>query len=411
MPESPSNRTYIIDEHIDLPPQGWNRPDRKTIFKHTLLFLITFISVSVTSLTFVGQTAHIEEGAGIWGSLVSMWPEGALFAVLLLAFLGIHEFGHYFAAVFHGIRTTLPYFIPLPLIAIGTMGAVIRIKEKINHTNKLFDVGISGPIAGFIVSLVILIYGFATLPEPDFINNFAGHGPVKEYVAQNGAYPEDPMAPEGENVEVIILGETLLYSFIASFFEQAPPMWEMYHYPFLFAGWLGLFFTALNLTPIGQLDGGHILYSLLGYRRHQKVARVFYGVLTMLGGAGLVPSLHQLLGDWDTVYGSLSWMIWALILYYLLNRSFHGNQQWIAPVWLLSLIGSAFLVFEVAGIQSNNGYTVWLVWSFFIAFFVGVEHPPAMFEKPLDKRRKVLGWLSMAIFVLCISPNPIYILN
>lgn len=362
------------------------------------------MSVSVTSLTFVGQGAAAE-------SFWQMLDEGALFAILLLAFLGIHEFGHYFAAVSHKIKTSLPYFIPIPFIAIGTLGAVIRIKEKINDTHKLFDVGVSGPVAGFVVSLIILIYGFATVPDADFVYNFPGHEPVKEYVAEHGTYPDEPIPPGEGQGELIVLGETLLFSFIASFFENVPPMWELYHYPFLFAGWLGLFFTALNLTPIGQLDGGHILYSLIGFRRHQLVARILYGVLTMLAGAGIIPVLYQLFSGWGAMYGSMAWLAWALALYYLLNRAYHGIQHWIAPVWALSLLGSSILIFGVVGFSSNNGFTVWLVWSIFIAFFVGVEHPPAMFERRLDKRRMYLGWASMLIFILCISPSPIAIID
>ena len=404
MPESPNNfSSYNYEIQTPEPPPVGPRNDAWTLFKHALLFVLTFMSVSVTSLTFVGQS-------GVAESFWSMLDEGALFAFLLLAFLGTHEFGHYFAAVNHRIKTTLPYFIPIPFIAIGTLGAVIRIKEKIEDTRKLFDVGISGPIAGFIVSLIVLIYGFSTLPEPDFINNFAGHEHAKEYVAQHGTYPESPVQPEGEG-QLIVLGETLLYSFIASFFDNVPPMWEMYHFPFLFAGWLGLFFTALNLTPIGQLDGGHILYSLIGYKNHQLVARIFYGVLTMLAGAGIIPPLYQLFSDWGALYGSMAWLAWAPALYYLLNRAYHGIQRWVAPTWFLSLIGSTILIFGFVGLSGNNGFQVWLVWSIFIAFFVGVEHPPAMFERRLDKRRLYLGWLSMALFVLCISPNPIYILS
>lgn len=395
---------YNYEIHTPEPPPAYPKNDARTLFKHALLFVLTFMSVSVTSLTFVGQSGAAE-------SFWSMLDEGALFAFLLLAFLGTHEFGHYFAAVYHKIKTTLPYFIPIPFIAIGTLGAVIRIKEKIDDTRKLFDVGISGPIAGFVVSLIVLIIGFSTLPDPDFINNFAGHEHAKEYVAQHGTYPDSPVQPDAGEGELIVLGETLLYSFIASFFDNVPPMWEMYHFPFLFAGWLGLFFTALNLTPIGQLDGGHILYSLIGYRNHQFIARILYGVLTMLAGAGIVPPLYQLFSSWGATYGFMAWLVWAVVLYYLLNRAYHGIQRWITPAWGLSLIGSAILIFGFVGMSSNNGFTVWLVWSIFIAFFVGVEHPPAMFERRLDKKRLYMGWASMVVFILCISPNPIYILD
>ncbi|HEX6981590.1 MAG TPA: site-2 protease family protein, partial [Balneolaceae bacterium] len=214
-----------------------NKPDAKTILKHLALFIITFLTVSLAGAAFVGFIPSIFPV-----SLPSLpdFYRGMLFAGLLLSFLGVHEFGHYFAALYHKVKVTLPYFIPIPL-GIGTIGAVIRIKQKINDTRKMFDVGIAGPLAGFVVSLIILLYGFSTLPDASYIQNFQGHEAVQEYVAQNGSYPDNP--PKETNGSLLMVGNTLLYAFLASFFENVPPMWEMYHYPFLFAGWLGLFFT------------------------------------------------------------------------------------------------------------------------------------------------------------------------
>lgn len=371
-----------------------------TILKHLGLFLVTFVTVSFFGGLFVAQTAITE-------SLTGQMLDGAVFAALLLAFLGTHEFGHFFAAQYHDVKVSLPYFIPIPL-GIGTLGAVIRIKEKINSTYKMFDVGIAGPLAGFVVSLAVLLYGFATLPDPSFINNFAGHEAVQEYVAQNGTYPEQP--PSAESSDVLIVGNTLLYSFLAQFFENVPPMFEMYHYPFLFAGWLGLFFTALNLMPVGQLDGGHILYSLLGFKKHRTVARGCFAALTVMAGIESVPFIHISLSTWDldNAYGSLSWLIWAGILFFLLRKAYHNDHRWIAPVLVGSLALTAGYIYLVMGSLQTMSSLIWIVWSFFIAYFVKIEHPPALIEKPLDSTRRRLGWLSMAIFVLCISPNPLY---
>lgn len=389
---------YEILENQPQPPvQDKNKPDLKTILKHLGLFVLTFVTVSFTGMAWVGKSAGID----------SMWPmvkDGALFATLLLTFLGTHEFGHYFAAIHHKVRTTLPYFIPIP-IGIGTFGAVIRIKEKVNDTYKLFDIGISGPLVGFIVSLILLFIGFFTLPDPSYIMNFAGHDAIQHYVAQHGVYPNHPVS---NHEEILTLGNTLLYSFIAQFFNNVPPMWEMYHYPFLFAGWLGLFFTALNLTPIGQLDGGHILYTLIGFRKHRTVARVFFGALTVLCGIGFVPVLKMSLGSYDNAYGTLSWLLWAGVLFFLLRKAYHKEHKWIAPVWGGSMLLTAGYLYGLVGNLQSTGSLMWLVWAFFLAYFVQVEHPPAFYERPLDTKRTILGWLSMIIFVLCISPNPIY---
>ena len=378
--------------------------DSQTVTKHLALFLITVLTVSLAGAGFVGFEPSLFPLA------LPTLPDfyrGLLFAGLLLGFLGVHEFGHYFAALYHHIKVTLPYFIPIPL-GIGTVGAVIRIKQKINDTYKMFDVGAAGPLAGFIVSLGVLLYGFSTLPDPSFIQNFAGHEAVKEYVAQYGVFPDNP--PQETNGNVLIVGDTLLYSFLASFFENVPPMWEMYHYPFLFAGWLGLFFTALNLTPIGQLDGGHILYSLIGFEKHKTVARIFFAVLVTLGGIEAIPFIHLSLGEFDSSYGLLSWAIWGGVLMMLLRKAFRDDINWTLPVWTTSLAATALYLFLVVGNLTTSGSLIWVVWSFFIAYFVGIEHPPALRERELDPTRKFLGWLSMAIFVLCISPNPLYLI-
>lgn len=403
-PETTSFQVNSVTAEPSITDRMQQHLDPQTVFKHLGLFLLTVLTVSLAGAGFVGYNPTPFPLA------LPTLPDfyrGLLFAGLLLGFLGVHEFGHYFAALYHHVRVTLPYFIPIPL-GIGTFGAVIRIKQKINDTYKMFDVGAAGPLAGFVVSVGVLLYGFATLPDPSFIQNFAGHEAIKDFVAQHGVYPDSP--PQATNGNLLIVGNTLLYSFLASFFQNVPPMWEMYHYPFLFAGWLGLFFTALNLTPIGQLDGGHILYSLLGFKKHRTIARLFFGVLITLGTIEAIPFIHVSLGDWDNTYGVLSWIIWSGLLYMLLQKAFHNNLQWILPILASALGISAIYLYGVEGSISSYGSLIWVFWSFFIAFFVGIEHPPALRERELDPTRKFLGWLSMVIFVLCISPNPLYLI-
>lgn len=377
-----------------------NRPSLWTITKHTLLFAVTFLSVTFVGIIWVGHTAHAET---YW----EMWPQGALFAVLLLGFLAAHEFGHYFAAVYHNVKVTLPYFIPVP-IGIGTLGAVIKIEERIRDTRKLFDIGISGPIAGFIVSLGILLYGFATLPGPEFIENFAGHEEIIAHIQETGTFPDEPPLLENDGT-TIILGNTILYSFLAGFFENVPPMYEMYHYPFLFAGWLGLFFTALNLTPVGQLDGGHILYSLIGYEKHKKVAGIVFAGITMLGGIEAIPFLYININEWFPGFGYLSILLWAALLLFFMKKGFHNDIRWIFPLWVVSLGTAVLYLFLTSGFE-QAGSLIWVFWSFFLVYFVRLEHPPVMIEQELSPARRRLGWISMALFILCISPTPIYFL-
>ena len=414
---------------FEVPPHK----DPKKILRHTGLFLLTFITVTFSGILWVGQSAH---DATIW----DMVPEAALFATLLLLFLGVHEFGHYFAALHHKIKVTMPYFIPVPF-GIGTMGAVIRIKEQIRSTIPLFDVGISGPLAGFVVSLAVLIVGLFTLPSPDFIANFAGHEPMVEYIQQEGRFPDVPMMSGGESGEdsgsesgsipsqsgsevpkgvageqtdsdilpgdVIVIGNTLLYLFLSSFFEDVPPMFEMYHYPFLFAGWLGLFFTSLNLMPMGQLDGGHILYSLTGYRTQRLVARILFAVLVTLGGIEAIPLFTTTLLEFVPGFYLSSFLIWAIILLQLIRKVYKGNHYWTFSVWVGSLLFTTLWLLFVKESITEQGSLIWLVWSFFVAYVVKLEHPPTLSIQPLDSRRKLLGWLSMVIFVLCFSFQPI----
>jgi len=401
----PYPHSNIPDVEPQAPPEEQepiNKPGLIEILKHFALFAVTFVSVTFVGIIWVGQDVHVDS---FWG----MWPHGALFAALLLGFLAAHEFGHYFAAVYHKIRVSLPYFIPIP-IGIGTIGAVIRIKEQIRTTKKLFDVGVAGPIAGFVVSLLILLYGFATLPDPTFIENFSGHEKILEHIEQTGTFPDTPPEP-AEGAGVIVLGNTLLYSFLSSFFENVPPMYEMHHYPFLFAGWLGLFFTALNLMPIGQLDGGHILYSLVGFKKHQKAARITFGGLTILAGIEAIPFLYLQIREWIPGYEMSATILWALVLFFLVRKAFHGSHEWIAPVWAVSLVGSVGYLYLFGGGLEEAGSLIWVFWCFFLVYFVKIEHPPVIYEQHLSPNRRLIGWISMVVFLLCISPAPISVIS
>lgn len=388
-------------DSVKIPPK--NRLTFKTILIHLGLFILTFISVSIVSTLLVGLPSETALFGFIPTSEEGLY-RGILFATLLLSFLTFHEFGHYFAAIYHKVKVTLPYYIPIP-VGIGTLGAVIRIKEQIHSTKKLFDIGAAGPIAGFIVSLIILFIGFARLPDVTFLNEFGDHNYVIEYYNNTGNFPENPNVEEGQMV--LFFGGTFLFNFLASFFDAAPPLWEIQHYPFLLAGWFGLFFTALNLMPVGQLDGGHILYSLIGYKKHKMVARLFFGGITILAGVEAVPIIHDYVANYDNDFGVLSWLIWTALLLIIMQKAFKREQYWVLSLLPTSLIGSGaymYLILEKNGAEPS---LIWLFWSFFIAFVVKVEHPPVLIEAPLSPTRKVLGWLSMLIFVLCISFNPI----
>ena len=361
------------------------------IVRHVLLFVVTFVSVSFSYLQFA---IRIEDGV--------------VFAASFLLFLGAHEFGHYFAAAWHRVRASLPWFIPMPLISIGTLGAIIRIKEPIDDTRRLFDIGIAGPIAGFVVSIGLLAVGFLTLPGPEFVMEYPGHEELKAYVSQFGHFPD---VPPGETTgETLFLGGTLLFSVMASQFPDVPPLYELYHYPVLFAGWLGLFFTALNLMPFGQLDGGHIVYALLGQRRQRMLSFTLYALLSGLGGVGAVALIQGGIGTDGNEISLMAWIVWAVGLHLLFRFAMRRHPKWITPMWLVSLAVTASVTFSLDQPEHALNYAMWLFWLFFIVFLVRLEHPPAAVEYELGLGRRVLGWVSIVAFILCMSPLPFYFL-
>src|SRR5690606_4200030 len=145
---------------------------------------------------------------GVWWFV----PDGLLFGFSLLLFLSVHEFGHFFAARYHGISTSLPYFIPAPVIFTGTLGAIIRIREPIPSIKKLFDIGAAGPIAGFVVALGLLLYGLATLPSPEYLLDLTGHEEIKAFIREYGRFPDTPPAGNPEEGSLnLVVGRTLLY--------------------------------------------------------------------------------------------------------------------------------------------------------------------------------------------------------
>jgi membrane-associated protease RseP (regulator of RpoE activity) len=223
------------------------------------------------------------------------------------------------------------------------MGAVIRTKSPIYSKKAMFDIGIAGPLSGFVICLAMLIYGFTHAPSIDYLLSI---------------HPDYFSPDYGKEGLQLVFGDSILFSFLRYVFVNTnsffPPMSEIYHYPYLCAGWFGLLVTSMNMIPVGQLDGGHISYTMLGGENHIKISSISTIILAVLGFAGVLDGVLGL----NFGFGWSGWLFWALILY----------------------------------------------------FVVKLKHPPVPDVLPLDRKRMFLGYLSFVIFVISFSPAPL-ILN
>lgn len=318
---------------------------------------------------------------------------GLYYSVPFLGFLTVHEFGHYFTARFHKVKVTLPYYIPL-FFGIGTLGAFIRIKEQIKSRKEFFDIGIAGPLAGFVVALGVLYYGFTHLPPQEYI--FEIHPEYQEYGLDYAQYVYDD-----ENLIGFALGTNLIFEFFKNYVvdnpELIPNPYEMMHYPWLFAGFLATFFTALNLIPIGQLDGGHVLYGLIGYKKHRIVSSVLFILFVGYSGIGIIEP--GMAGN-DLLFYLPLYLGFLYLVFSKMNKRF-TNIITIAISVLAAQVFIAYIFPDFAG------YPGWLLFAFIIGRVLGVYHPPAFYDRSLDAKRKALGWLALLIFVLSFSPAPL----
>ncbi len=195
--------------------------------------------------------------------------DGAPFAFTLLAILGTHEFGHYFTARFYGASVSLPYFIPAPPpLPFGTLGAVIVMRSPARDRNSLFDIAVAGPLAGLVVAVPALWLGLS----------WSRVAPV----------PQDAMS----------FGDSILMRLVTYLvLGRIPDGMDVFVHPVALAGWVGLFVTALNLFPVGQLDGGRIAYALFGARHRQVSIATFFGLLAL-----------------GAVFRSVNWVVFAALV-------------------------------------------------------------------------------------------------
>jgi membrane-associated protease RseP (regulator of RpoE activity) len=285
---------------------------RERYWLYSLLFAFTLVT---TCLVGAAMQSDFERNVPFdLERSLELWPyfwnhpaallQGLPYSLTLLMILLAHEFGHYVASVFHRVDASLPYFLPSPIL--GTFGAFIRIRSPIYSRRALFDIGIAGPLAGFIFLVPALAIGIAFSKVIPGITHEGRHQfgvPILQWLMQRAIFPS---AAAG----------------------------DIYLSPVARAAWVGMFATAMNLLPIGQLDGGHILYSFFP-ARHRTVSRALCLVMLPLG-----------------IFWR-AWFIWAIILWWL-----------------------------------------------------GGRHPAIYDSTELGDARRKLGWLALAIFILCFTYQP-----
>jgi membrane-associated protease RseP (regulator of RpoE activity) len=259
-------------------------------------------------------------------ALLEAWP----FTVAMLGVLGVHELGHYAASRYYDVEASLPYFIPMPTL-VGTMGAVIRMRGQIPSRKALFDIGVAGPLAGLAATVVVTVIGLSLDPVT-----------VPKAVVENSEGSLVLANPPLLNIIADVMGADMTYDG-----RKAVN-------PVVIGGWVGMFITFLNLIPVGQLDGGHMLRSMIG-GYHDRVSRVVPLALFTLAGYlqyGDALGLHEMtLGLQDSV---LLWVIWGVVTMFF---AFGGSAE---PID----------------------------------------------DRPLDRRRKMVGLLTFGIGLLCFTLVP-----
>lgn len=249
--------------------KGRYAPKPRPWWPNALLLFLTLLS-----LLLVGSFIQAGIDDQPVNSLADVqWWKGLPYALSMILILGAHELGHYFAARHHKVSVTLPYFIPMPFTLFGTLGAFIQLREPMRNRRQLFDVGVAGPLAGLFFAIPILFIGLAT--------------------SHVQTIPTD--------IDTMREGNSVLYA-VAKFtiFGQFLPNGnqDVFINQLAQAGWTGLFITALNLIPLGQLDGGHVLYSLFG-NRARKLYWPLLGLFVFMA-----------------LFVNTAWVLWTVLLFF-----------------------------------------------------------------------------------------------
>jgi len=373
---------------------------------HLILFVVTVGTTMLAGSELITNKSWANWFNGSNQLAQPRWVDflmGGMYSFAFLSFLTFHEFGHFFMAKYHKVKTSLPYYIPIFIpffpINIGTFGAVIRLKEMPDSKIKFYDIGIAGPLAGFVVSIILLIVGFSTLPELDYLYTMN-----PQYLEDFGRIPtEDQLLSKYAMYQPLPrIGDSILFSFIKTTFAdptRLPNHFDLIHYPLIFVGFITLFFTALNLLPIGQLDGGHLTYGLFGSIASGLISRLAVLCLVVYGGIGLI---HYDPNTFEWVYFLLGYIAYLIFI----SKKLVGEFSVVSTLLLIAgtLLLQQGLQHLFLDIQPN---LLWLFYALLSVTVIGLDHPITNNEAPLDFKRKVLGWICIIVFILCFTPQPL----
>lgn len=291
-------QTPTAGEGHDPADELGDEPEKRSALREWRTPVILFLLTSVSTLWVGAQMEGVAEP-----SMQTIW-QGWTFALPLMAILLSHEMGHYVAGRIHKVDTSPPYFIPMPLSLLGTMGAVIKMRGRIRSRDALLDIGAAGPLAGMVVALPVLLYGLHQSPV--------------EPLTLTGAY-----IMEGHS----ILYEAALYVVKGSI----PEGYDIMLSPCALAGWAGLLVTMINMIPFGQLDGGHVAYALFGKRQDRLSARMIWVLAFLAVIVSLAFGVPSYLANdpayiqEGNFYAGVPWLVWAGML--MLMRRYGGSDH------------------------------------------------------------------------------------
>lgn len=367
-------------------------PKPTSIWIHIALFVATVVSMFLVS--FVDEDGPRKLRA----------IHGAQFAGTLTAILLFHEFGHYFAARIHKVEASLPFFIPLPIPGmslLGTMGAVIRMRGTIPNRRALLDIGAAGPLAGLAVAIPAYFWG-------------AAHSQIVPISDANGIELGDSIALK-------------LLDLLAH--PNLPPGTELSLSPVAFAAWGGMLITMINLFPVSQLDGGHVLHALIGERQNKLAVVLHQSMLVFFFvsvGSYLARDIHAGIGIvrlGHHVYNSLFWFIWFHVLAVIGNATASERTLEELPNLMpirVRIVGAVGLLLMVSfGAEHSQPPLFWLAFLVGLALFIAMDvrgglfryhsllsHPP-IGEPKLGMGRAIVAVFTLVWFVLLFMVAPV----